>query len=165
MSFTVTIRDAKQSDLEAINEIYNFYVPTSACTMDLEPISLESRKLWFLDHGAEYPVIVAENEGEVLGWASLSKYRLRPAYRPTVEDTIYIKDDMKRMGLGEALLDELIARAKWNGFRSIMSVINAEQAASLELHRKKGFVEVGHLKQVGYKFDQWVDIKMLQLML
>jgi L-amino acid N-acyltransferase len=165
MTFTVTIRDAKPSDLAAINSIYNYYVPKSDCTMDLEPIALESRKLWFLDHGPEYPVIVAERDGEVLGWASLSKYRPRAAYRPTVEDTIYVRDDMRGVGIGGALLDELIARAKWNGYCSIMSVICANQSASLKIHQKKGFVEVGHLNKVGYKFDKWVDIKMLQLML
>jgi len=165
MSFTVTVRDAKRSDLDAINAIYNSYVPESSCTMDTDPISLESRQLWFLDHGSEYPVIVAEKDGEVLGWASLSKYRTRPAYRPTVEDAIYIRQDMRKIGIGEALLDELIARAKWNGYRSIMAVIESTQEGSLKLHSKKGFVEVGHLRQVGYKFDRWVDIKMLQLML
>lgn len=165
MSITITIRDAKDEDLEAINDIYNFYVPRSDCTMDIGPIPMEERRLWFNEHGPEHPIIVAEHEGDLLGWASLSKYRVRAAYRPTVEDAIYVRDDMKRMGIGGALLDELIARARWNGFRSIISVINAEHTPSLALHKKKGFIEVGHLHQVGYKLGHWVDIKMLQLLL
>lgn len=165
MSASVTVREAKLSDVEAINLIYNHYVPISDCTMETEPTSMEVRQLWFYEHGADLPILVAERNGEVVGWASLSKHRLRSAYRYTMEDAVYVRDDMRGKGVGSSLLDELIVRAESKGCRSIIAVINANHEASLGLHRKKGFVEAAHLREAGFKLGRWVDIKYMQLML
>ena len=159
------IRDAIESDLEAINRIYNHYVPISDCTMDMEPVPMEGRRNWFFEHGLELPIIVAEIDLRVVGWASISKHRPRPAYRYTVEDAVYVSEDEREKGLGSRLLDELIARSRDLKYHSMIAVINANHEASLQLHRNKGFVEVANLREVGYKLGKWVDIKYMQLML
>lgn len=159
------IREARLDDSEAINEIYNHYVPSSNCTMEMEPVSIETRRIWFLEHSDKYPILVAEKDGSVVGWASISPHRVRAAYRYTVEDAIYVEHDMRRKGVGGALLDELIARSRDLGYHSMVAVINAEQRPSLTLHASRGFVEVAHLRQVGFKLGKWQDIKYLQLLL
>jgi L-amino acid N-acyltransferase YncA len=165
MSTSVTVRKALLRDMEAINSIYNHYVPISDCTMEVEPVSLEARQLWFHEHGANLPILVAEVDGQVVGWASLSKHRLRSAYRYTVEDAVYVHESMLGKGIGSSLLDELIVQAKCKGYHSIIAVINANQKASLDLHGKKGFIEVAHLREAGFKLGRWVDIKYMQLMI
>ncbi|HSV42812.1 MAG TPA: GNAT family N-acetyltransferase, partial [Methanomassiliicoccales archaeon] len=111
MAMRTAIRLAEPKDLEPINAIYNHYVPSSDCTMETEPVSLEARRSWFSDHGPDYPVIVAVMDGTVVGWASISKYRPRAAYRPTVEDTIYVDPGYTGLRIGDALLGELIRLA------------------------------------------------------
>jgi len=159
------VRDARLEDSEAINGIYNHYVPVSNCTMETDPVSIETRRIWFLEHGERFPVLVCESEGEVVGWASVSPHRVRAAYRYTVEDAIYVRDDMRGHGVGGALLDEMIVRVKALGYHSMVAVINAEQRPSLGLHASRGFVEAAYLRQVGFKLGKWQDIKYMQLVL
>ena len=160
------IRIATESDLVAINDIYNYYVPRSTCTYQLEPETMESRTRWFRDHDPlRYPVTVAELDGEVVGWGSLSKFRERAAYSPTVEGSIYIRHDKHRQGLGRQILVDLIQRARAAGFHSLIGGADAEQTASIALQESLGFQRVAHLVQVGYKFDRWLDVIYLQLML
>jgi len=163
---TATIRLATEADLPAINDIYNYYIPRSTCTYQLEPEPLEGRRAWFAAHGPEkYPVIVAESGGEVVGWGSLSKFRDRAAYNPTVEASVYIRHDHHRQGLGEALLRDLIRRARELGYHSLIGGASADQTASIALQEKLGFQHVGRFRQVGYKFGQWLDVAFLQFML
>jgi L-amino acid N-acyltransferase len=159
------IRDAQRSDLDAINDIYNHYVINSTCTAQTEPEPREGRDQWFAEHTGKYSVIVAESEGHVVGWGSLSKYHRRYAYWPTVEDSIYVRYDMLHKGIGKALLEELILKARENGFHSIMGVISSEQLASIKLHESYGFKEVGHLREVELKFNRRLDVTFMQLML
>ena len=164
-----TIRLATAADLPAINDIYNYYVPRSTCTYQLEPETIESRRSWFDDHPPErYPVVVAElpdSPGEIAGWGSLSKFRERAAYAPTVEASVYIRHDQHRRGLGRAILLVLIARAKTAGFHSLIGGASADQTASIALQESLGFRRVAEFKEVGYKFNQWLDVIYLQLML
>jgi L-amino acid N-acyltransferase len=160
-----TIRDATGKDLAAINTIYNYYVENSTCTYQTEPDTLEERAEWFAAHGAKHPVIVAEWDGEVVGWGSLSPFRGRCAYRFTVENSIYIRGDMHRRGIGRALLTELMERAAALGHHTIIAAISAEQAPSVALHERAGFVKVAHLREVGFKAEQWLDVVYMQLML
>ena len=157
------VRDARLDDSEAINDIYNHYVPISNCTMETDPVGIETRRIWFLEHGERFPVLVCESEGEVVGWASISPHRIRAAYRYTVEDAIYVRDDMRGRGVGGLLLDEMIVRVRDLGYHSMVAVINAEQRPSLALHSSRGFAEVAHLRQVGFKLGKWQDIKYMQL--
>jgi phosphinothricin acetyltransferase len=163
------LRLATESDLAAINDIYNYYIPRSTCTYQLESETMEDRRAWFRDHPADrYPVIVAEvpeRPGEVAGWGSLSKFRPRAAYAPTVEASVYIRHDMHRRGLGRAILIDLIERARAIGFHSVIGGASADQAASVALQESLGFVRVAHLPEVGFKFGRWLDVVYLQLML
>ena len=168
------IRLATEDDLRAIDEIYNYYVLHSTCTYQLEIEPLESRQAWFAGHPADkYPVVVAELPQAdepiagmpIAGWGSLSPFRPRAAYAPTCEASVYIRHSHHRRGLGRAILLDLIARARTAGFHSMIGGASAEQHASIALQESLGFEHVAHLKQVGYKFGQWLDVVYLQLML
>ena len=161
----VTIRPAAENDLAAINDIYNHFVLTCTCTYQEVPETPAARRQWFNHHDERHPVIVAEEGGKVVGWGSLSKFHERTAFRNTVENSIYIHHDHQRRGVGSALLKELIARARDNGYRAIIAGIDGEQTASVALHAKFGFQKVGHLKQVGFKFGRWLDVLYLELLL
>jgi L-amino acid N-acyltransferase YncA len=159
------IRDAARADLDAIEAIYCHYVAGSTCTMQLEPGPASERLAWFEQHGPRHPVIVAEDAGEVVAWASLSRYHVRQGYAPTVEDSIYVRHDQRGAGLGRRLLAELIERAGRDGHHSIVAMVSADQPASLRLHEGFGFVRVAHLREVGFKMGQWIDVVFLQRLL
>ncbi|HZN33227.1 MAG TPA: GNAT family N-acetyltransferase [Pirellulaceae bacterium] len=160
------IRLATESDLSAINDIYNYYVLRSTCTYQLEPETLEARTAWFRNHPpGKYPVTVAEVDGHVAGWGSLSKFRDRAAYDPTVEASVYIRHDLHRRGLGRALLSDLIERARAAGFHSLLGGASGDQAASLALQESLGFTRVACFKEVGYKFGSRLDVVFMELML
>jgi L-amino acid N-acyltransferase YncA/nitroimidazol reductase NimA-like FMN-containing flavoprotein (pyridoxamine 5'-phosphate oxidase superfamily) len=160
-----SIRPARREDLDAINAIYNFYVLKSTCTYQEEPETREGRQAWFERHGAPHPVIVAEIDGRVVGWGSLSAFRTRSAYRQTVEDSIYVADTHRGQGVGTALLRELLVQARALGHHAIIADIDSEQAASIALHARCGFGEVGRLRQVGLKFGRWLDVVCMELQL
>lgn len=160
------IRLATAADLSAINDIYNYYVLRSTCTYQLEPEPLEGRREWFAKHPPEkYPVTVAEIDGEVVAWGSLSKFRDRAAYDGTVEASIYVHHDRHRQGLGRSLLTDLIIRARQLGFHTLIGGVSADQTASLRLQESLGFQQVARFKEVGEKFGQKLDVIFLQLML
>jgi len=160
------IRLATLADLPAINDIYNHYVFHSTCTYQTEPETLTDREAWFREHSPEkYPVIVAEIDSRVVGWGSLSKFRPRAAYAPTVEASVYIDHAFLGRGLGRVLLVDLIARARAAGFHSLIGGSSADQPASIAVQESLGFQRVAHLKEVGYKFGQWLDVIYLQVML
>lgn len=159
------IRTATAADLVAINDIYNHYVPISTTTYALEPTSLEERQQWYADRQEIHPVTVASRDGTVIGWGALNSFRGKQGYRYTVENSVYVHPDHQRQGIGAALLADLIERSRRLGLRTIVAGIDAEQTASIELHRKFGFVEVAHLREVGYKFDRWLDVYFMQLIL
>jgi phosphinothricin acetyltransferase len=159
------IRDARAEDLGAINAIYNHYVLHSACTYQEEPSTEQERAEWFAAHGPTYPVTVAEVDGVVVGWGSLSKFHPRSAYRKTVENSVYIRHDIQRRGIGSLLLADLIERAKFVGHHSIIAIIDSGQPGSLAIHERFGFEKVAHLRQVGIKFGRWGDVVYLQKML
>lgn len=160
-----TIRPANESDLVAINDIYNHYVLHSTCTYQEVPEPLDGRRQWFCHHGDKHPVIVADVEGRVVGWGSLSAYHARSAYRRTVENSVYVHHQHHRRGIGSLLLQELIARARSLGYHAIIAGIDAEQTASVALHAKFHFEKVGHLKQVGFKFGRLLDVIYMELVL
>ncbi len=165
MHANVNIRAAKETDLVAINGIYNHYVLHSTCTYQEEPEPIENRRQWFHHHGDEHPVIVAEEAGRVIGWGSLSAYHARSAYRRTVENSVYIHHEHHRRGVGSILLQTLIDRARGVGHRAIIAGIDSEQAASVALHAKFQFEKVGHFRQVGFKFGRWLDVIYMELVI
>jgi phosphinothricin acetyltransferase len=161
----ILIRDAQEADLKAINDIYNHYVLHSTCTYQTEPSSFEERQKWFGEHAAPYAAIVVVEEGKVIGWGSISKFHPRAAYGKTVENSVYLHPDWQGKGIGKAVMKDLIRRAKEAGFHTIIAIISADQAPSLGLHEKLGFVHAGEIKEAGNKFGRWLDVALLQLML
>ena len=166
MSAPHILRPAAESDLVAINDIYNYYVLHSTCTYQEEPEPLEGRRRWFNYHGDKHPVIVAAAaDGQVVGWGSLSPFHERSAYRRTVENSIYIHHQYHRRGVGSLLLRELIVHARKLGHRVIIAGIDGEQTASVAFHSKFHFEKAGQLKQVGFKFGRWLDVIYMELCL
>jgi phosphinothricin acetyltransferase len=159
---TATVRPATLADLEAINDIYNHYVLTSTATYQLDPEPLEGRERWFASHDAQHPVLVATIAGRVVGWGSLSPFHPREAYSRTVEDSVYLHHDFHRRGIGSLLLAELLRLGGEHGHRAVIALIDSEQAASVAFHERHGFAQVGHLKEVGFKFGRWLDVVYMQ---
>jgi phosphinothricin acetyltransferase len=165
MSAIPTIRVGTESDLPAINAIYNHYVLHSTCTYQITPETDEARLYWFRQRAEVHPVTVGEINGEVVGWASLNRYHAREAYARTVENSIYVRHDWQRRGIGRVLLSDLIVRARQLGHHTILAGISAEQAASVALHEAFGFEPVAHFRELGWKHGQWLDVVYLQLLL
>jgi phosphinothricin acetyltransferase len=159
----MVIRTATLADAPAISGIYNEAVLHSTATYQEEPESVEDRRRWLDAHGPAHPVVVAELGGVVAGWAALSRFHPRSAYRFTVENSVYIHVDHRRRGIGRALMRVLIDQAPALGHRSIIAGVSGDQEPSLRLHRSLGFVEVGRLRAVGFKFGRWLDVVTLQL--
>jgi L-amino acid N-acyltransferase len=159
------VRLAGIDDLGPINDIYNYYVNRSTCTYQESLESIEQRQDWFAQHGPDHPVTVAVDGDQVVGWGALSRFHARSAYRFTVENSVYVDHRYQRRGIGDAILSDLIVRARTLGHRTIIAGIDGEQAGSIAIHARHGFVHAGHLKAVGYKFDRWLDVIYMQLTL
>jgi L-amino acid N-acyltransferase len=159
------IRVATAADLPAIDAIYNPYVLTSTCTYQTEPTTPEERLAWFENRGPAHPVAVAELDGGIVGWASISRFRERAAYDRTVENAVYVRPEYHRRGIGAALLADSVERARAAGHHAVIAVIDAEQHGSIALHERHGFERVALLREVGFKFGRWLDVVYLQLLL
>lgn len=163
----ISIRPAHVEDLRAILDIYNEAVLNTTASYDYEPHTLEQRTRWFEQHQQQdLPVLVAVNEaGAIIGWGSLSKYREKIGYRYTVEHSVYVARDQRRLGAGRLIVMALVDAARQLGKHVIIGGIDADNQASLKLHQSLGFEQVAHLKQVGYKFDRWLDVIFVQRIL
>lgn len=159
------LRLATIDDAEAIRAIYNLEVTTSTATFDLVPRSLEEQRAWLATRSGAHAVVVVEDEGDVVGFGSLSPWRDRPAYSTTVEDSIYIRRDRHGHGVGKALLNELVSTATAHGFHACMARIVGGHEASIALHRACGFEIVGTEREVGRKFNRWLDVILMERML
>jgi L-amino acid N-acyltransferase len=159
------IRPATPDDLVAINDIYNHYVLHSTCTYQTEPETMEARRAWFAGHAEKHPVTVGVEDGTVVGWGSLSRFHARAAYARSVENSVYVHHEHHRKGIGRALLEDLIGRARAVGHHTIIAGIDADQAASVALHAAAGFAKVALLNEVGFKFGRWLHVIYMQKML
>lgn len=159
------IRAAIAADLPAINDIYNHYVLGSTCTYETRPTSLEERERWFAEHASPWVVIVCEVDGQVVGWASLSRFHPRAAYAKTAEDSVYLRSDWLGKGIGKAMLADLVERARTGGFHTIVALISADQPVSLRLHERLGFSPAGLIREAGHKLGRWLDVAYWQLIL
>ncbi len=160
----LSIRPTTAVDIPAITRIYAHAVKHGTATFELEPPD-EAEMLRRFDklRARSFPYIVAEVEGAVAGYAYAGAFRERPAYRFTVEDSIYIAPEMQRHGIGRALLMRLIEEAEAAGFRQMMAVIgDSAQAGSIGVHRACGFEDAGVFKAVGFKFGRWLDTVQMQ---
>ena len=159
------LRLARPDDAEATRTIYNTEVTGSTVTFDLVPRSLEEQRAWIEARSGAMAVVVAEADGEVVGFGALSRYRSRPAYSTTVEDSVYVRGDQRGNGVGRALLGELVDVAAARGFHTVMARIVGGHDASIGLHRSLGFELVGVEKEVGRKFGRWLDVVLMQRLL
>ncbi len=161
---SLPIRPAADADLAQITAIYADAVLHGTATFEIVPpdeAEMRARRAALLAGG--YPYLVAEDGGRVLGYAYAAPYRARPAYRSTVEDSIYVAPDAQGRGVGRALLTRLIAEAEARGFRQMVAVIgDSQNTASIGVHRALGFDLVGVFKDVGYKHGRWLDSVLMQ---
>ncbi|MBI00444.1 MAG: GNAT family N-acetyltransferase [Acidimicrobiaceae bacterium] len=162
-SATMEVRLARLEDAEAIRTIYNHAVRTSTASFDLVERTTKEQEAWLADRSGAFSVLVASNDGEVVGFASLSPYKERAAYRSTVEDSVYVDAAHRGQGIADRLLGDLLAIARSSGFHSVIARIGGENEASIALHVKHGFNEVGVERQVGRKFGRWQDVTVLQV--
>ncbi|MGN0637000.1 MAG: GNAT family N-acetyltransferase [Huintestinicola sp.] len=161
------IRKAAERDIPRLLEIYNYEVINGVSTLDLNPRTLEEWQEWFsLHQTAEHPLLVAETDGIVAGYATLSPYRQKEAYRTTAELSVYIAPEFRRQGVASALMAEILRLARENGsLHLIVSVITSGNAASGALHRKFGFSYCGTIHEVGFKHGEYRSIDNYELIL
>lgn len=159
----MTIRDATEADLPRILEITNEAIANTTAVWSTRPATLEARRMWLLERqGRGFPVLVADDDGTVLGFASYGDYRPWDGYLHTVEHSIYVHPGAQGRGLGRALLTALLERAEAQGKHVMVAGIEASNAASIALHRRAGFEEAGQLREVGRKFGRWLDLLFMQ---
>jgi len=162
----VEIRTAQDGDLPAMLDIYNDIILTTTAVWHSDPHTLQMRQEWFnLKKELGHPVFVAIEEGEVVGFSTIGPFRPWHGYRFTVENSVYVAASHRGKGIAKLLMPPLINSAKELNLHAIVAGIEATNDASIELHKKFGFVEVAHFKEVGYKFDKWLDLKFLELIL
>lgn len=162
----ITTRLAERRDAEAIRAIYNREVLGSTVTFDLVARTLDEQIDWLDEHSGGHPAIVAvEGDGTIAGFGSLSPWRPRPAYSPTVEDSVYVHADQRGRGVGRIILEELVRLAGAHGFHSVMARIVGGHEASIALHAACGFEAAGVEREVGRKFGKWLDVVLMQRML
>ena len=162
----ITIRQYQKSDAAAILSIINYNILNATALYDYTIRSLEQQEA-ILDSKiqAGFPVIVAENNGEVVGFGMYAEFRFREAYKYTVEHSVYVQQESQGLGIGKLLLTELIQLAKQQGLHTMIGVIDAENQNSIDFHHQFGFKTVGIIKESGFKFNRWLDSVFVQLIL
>jgi len=161
------IRPATREDLPGILAIYNDAVINTTASYDYEPRTLDHRIAWFEDHAKHnLPIFVAvDGAGRVVGWSALNRFHDRMGYRFTSENSVYVAADQRGKGVGKLLMAPLVKAARERGLHAIIAAIDAANEASIRLHAGFGFERVALLKQVGFKFDRWLDVVYMELLL
>lgn len=163
---TVLIRLAEDSDAEAIRQIYNLEVLETTATFDLVPRSIEAQLAWQHERSGAHAVLVSDHAARgIVAFASLSPFRSRPAYRTTVESSVYVNRDHRGQGIARELMGGLVDTARTHGFHSMIARIADSQEGSIALHKSLGFETVGTELEVGRKFNRWLDVVVMQLVL
>ena len=162
----IRIRTAKEDDLLRLLEIYNDIIINTTAVYDYEPHTIEMRKQWWEAKKAQgFPVFVAEEDGRIVGFSSIGPFRAWAAYKYSVENSVYVASDARGKGIGKLLIPPLLDVSKSLGMHTVIAGIDATNEASIKLHKRFGFEEVAHFKQVGWKFERWLDLKFLQVMI
>lgn len=159
------VREATEADVPTILNIYNHYIVNTVATFDIEPQTLDEKLRWFHETRPPHCIFVAEDGDEVVGFSCLRPFRTKAAYRMTAENSVYVHHEHWGRGIGTLLMGRLVEAGRENGFHSIIAGISLPNAASVKLHEGAGFVLVGVEREVGYKFERWVDVAWMQLML
>ena len=158
----INVRPAIPDDLPAITEIYNEAVLTTTATFDTETTTVAERQTWFKAHDSCYPVLVAEENDLVYGWASLSRWSPKIGYAGTVEVSLYVGSSFRGQGIGKKLMAAILAEGGSSGHHTVLARIVEGNAISIGLHEAFGFELVGVIREVGYKFDRWLDVWLMQ---
>jgi len=162
----IEVRDAIADDLPAILEIYNDVIATTTAVYRDDPATLDDRQAWWQARVTQgYPVLVAHDDGAVLGFASFGDFRAWPGYRFTVEHTVHVRSDCRGRGVGHLLMTDVLRRGRELGKHVMVAGVDAENAGSIRFHERLGFERVGHLHEVGFKFGRRLDLVFLQKML
>ena len=166
---STALRLASLGDAEQIRQIYNHEVSNTVATFDLVPRSIDDQQRWITDRNGAFAAIVAidadDERGDVVGFGSLSPYKERAAYRTSVEDSVYVRRDRGGRGIGKLLLAELLRIGAASGFHAVFARISASSEASIAVHRSCGFELVGIEREVGRKFNRWLDVALMQALL
>jgi phosphinothricin acetyltransferase len=166
MNLQIKIRDAAEADVPAILDIYNDAIANTTAVYSEKPQTLQMRTDWYLDRvNNNFPVYVVEIDGAIAGFSSFGHFRIWPCYRYTVEVSVYVEKSFRGKGISKILLNALIDRAKQTNVHAIIAGISADNQISIHLHQSFGFIEVAHFKEVGYKFNRWLDLKFLELLI
>ncbi len=158
-------RPATKADAPALVDILNHYIAHSTTTFLTEPQTIDDRLKWFDERSEIYPAIVAEAEGAVVAWGALSSHNPRGGYRHTADVSVYVHPDFYRRGIGRNILNELITRARAVKHHALIANCCSESVASIALHETLGFSRVACLREIGRKFDRWLDVIYLELLL
>jgi L-amino acid N-acyltransferase len=161
----VELRPAERRDAEGIRTIYNREVLGTTVTFDMVPRTLDDQVRWIDEHSGGHPAVVAVRGERVVGFGSLSPYRSRPAYSTSVEDSVYVDASERGAGVGRLLLEEVVRLGQGHGFHAVFARIVGGHTASIELHRRCGFWEVGVEREVGRKFGKWLDVVLMERLL
>ncbi len=159
------IRSAANSDAPRICGIYNEYVANTTVTFEETPVSASEMKGRIEEVTRDYPWLVCEDKGLVVGYAYGSRWRVRSAYRFSVESAVYVDSKFIGKGIGTGLYQELLLELRKRSFRSVLGCIALPNPASVALHEKLGFEKAGHFKDVGFKFGRWIDVGYWQMLL
>jgi len=158
----IKLRKARLKDLNQITEIYNEAILKTVATFDTEIKTLKEQKKWFIDHGLKNPIIVAEQNKLIVGFASLSKWSDRCAYSDTAEISLYVKEKYQGKGIGKNLMEKIIKEGEKADLHAIIARITSGNKLSIHLHEKYGFEHIGVMKEVGKKFGKLLDVYLMQ---
>ena len=158
----MTIRRASTDDLAAVTEIYNEAIHKTVATFDTTPKTLKEQEIWFNEHGPKNPIMVAEHDVHIIGWASLSAWSDRCAYSDTAEVSVYIKEEHQGKGIGRKLLETIIKEGEKLGLHTVIARIAKGNEISVHLHESVGFEKIGVMKEVGRKFGKLLDVYLMQ---
>ena len=158
----LTIRDAESNDLDEITNIYNWAILNTTATFDNIPKSIDEQKSWFNDHGNKNPIIIAELDEKIVGWASLSKWSDRCAYSDTAEISLYVKNGFIGKGIGKKIMEHIIKKGESVGLHVLIARITEGNKNSIHLHESFGFEHIGIMREVGKKFGRLLDVYLMQ---
>ncbi|MCL2465462.1 MAG: N-acetyltransferase family protein [Micrococcales bacterium] len=162
----MNVRPATPADVAALASLYNDLGVATTASYDIAPVTTSERAAWLAEHArCGWPVLVADDDGRVVGYAAYGAFRPKAGYRHTVEHSVYVRAASQGRGVGQALLDALIAIARAGGVHAIVGLVDAENAGSVAFHERMGFATVGTLPQVGRKFGRWLDVTVQVMIL
>lgn len=158
------IRNVALDDAAQIAEIYNYYILQTHHTFETAALSADEMRQRIVDNGEDYPYLVAEVDGEIQGYLYATQFKLRQAYKHSVEVSIYVKQDVKQKGIGSALYEKFFALMKESNIHAMIAGIALPNDASVRFHERLGYEKVAHFREVGYKLGRWVDVGFWEMM-